>query len=576
MIPATGLVLALCLACEASRPRGVAGNGAPSASGTAPTATPGVEKLAAQARASDDAVGKPERWNGPFRLTTPAGHSPRPPRDAVTAIAVGAGWGCAELNANGQQQHVCWVASSVAEQDRGKRAIVAEPVPWLAVWPAITAERLCARVGTEVECWPALDFIRQRATAIPEARVWARADRATRRSAGIAAAPNFECEFGHGALECHGSDPFAVLARSPVQIDDPANDWQYPLALGLHHGCVRDDLDIKCWGRGDHGELGFVPSGRCQEGANEIACSRSLGLARVQGEALGGPPLLVAADTFTCAVTGHFVECWGKSRDDFFAAPGPARIPGLRLSINSLSAGPRGVCGDDYDNDGSRCVGAIPAPPRGVMSVAVSRGDDASACGADVEGIVCWGDAYSPRGRPGTPVRVRVERTDPAEAPVLDSPGRFGASCAINRPCARDWAKPPRCEGTPEAVPWATLARHAAAKRGEVLSVSGDLLVGSGGGTMMGCESWGSGTKGGDPRNAPVACCNQFYALIGLVSESFALRLEGQQCAGDESRLCCSAPATGQAVVATGGLDWDGERGDGGWILREPKLCSLE
>ena len=93
---------------------------------------------------------------------------------------------------------------------------------------------------------------------------------------------------------------------------------------------------------------------------------------------------------------------------------------------------------------------------------------------------------------------------------------------------------------------------------------------------MMGCETWGPGTKGGEPRNAPSACCNQVWAAIGLVSDNFALRLEGQQCAGDESRLCCSAPATGQAVVATGGLDWDGERGDGGWILREPKLCTLE
>jgi hypothetical protein len=48
------------------------------------------------------------------------------------------------------------------------------------------------------------------------------------------------------------------------------------------------------------------------------------------------------------------------------------------------------------------------------------------------------------------------------------------------------------------------------------------------------------------------------------------------ECEGDESRLCCSAPATGQAIVATGILEWEVGRGDSGWTLNDPKLCSLE
>jgi hypothetical protein len=101
----------------------------------------------------------------------------------------------------------------------------------------------------------------------------------------------------------------------------------------------------------------------------------------VQGERESHPPLLVAGDTYTCAVTDRFVECWGRSRDGFFSAPGPSRVAGLRLNgVASLSAGPRGLCGDVYGG-GARCVGAIAAPPRGVSRVVVSQGDDASACG---------------------------------------------------------------------------------------------------------------------------------------------------------------------------------------------------
>jgi hypothetical protein len=594
VMPVAGLVLALGGACEGTRPRHTpnAVNEA-SPSGAAPASTPSVvpatasstplerdpiplevlNAIEAKHRAvSVPTTGEPARWTDPFRLTTRAGPSLLPPYDPVVGVALGAGWGCAELNASGERYRACWLASSVTERDRGKRAVRAKRVPWLGVWPVATAERLCARVGRELECWPALEFLQQRPSGIPEPNTWRLEGQATQYSVGIAAAPNFECALDGDALACHGSDPFGVLAPSPVKLADVLG-WQYPLALGHHHGCVRQELDIACWGRGDHGELGFPASERCQDGASEVACSRQLGLARVQGERGSHPPLLVAGDTYSCAVTENFVECWGKSRDGFFPAPGPARIPGLRLNgVASLSAGPRGLCGDDYDG-GARCAGAIPAPPRGVTRVVVSQGDDASACGVDEAGIVCWGEAYSPRGRPRVPVRVRVDYVSDPEAPVVDIPGRWDAACDIKRPCTRDWAKPQRCEGPPGAVPWATLARHAGVQRGKVVSVMGNFVVGPGITTLVGCDRWGPRETGGEP---PRLCCNGSWAPLGLVSEGFALRLEDLECEGDESRLCCSAPATGQAIVATGTLEWQDGRGDSGWMLRDPKLCSLE
>jgi hypothetical protein len=592
-------LLAFGYACEATTPRpapGVVNRASPS--GIAPATSSLVPDVATSARPGGDGIpleeldedeftaakrrasialpiGEPARWSAPFRHTTRAGGSQRPPHEGVAGIALGAGWGCAELDATGERYRACWLPSSVAERDRGTRAVRAKPVPWLGVWPAATAERLCARVGPQVECWSALQLVKQRPAGILEPKTWRSEGKVTQFSLGIAAAPSFVCALHGGHLSCQGSDPFGVLARSPSKPVDVFG-WPHPLALGHHHGCVRQDLDIMCWGRGDQGELGFPATERCQDGASAVACSRQLGRARVQGERASHPPLLVAGDTYTCAVTANFVECWGKSRDGFFAAPGPARVPGLRLNgVNSLSAGPRGLCGDAYDG-GARCVGAIAAPPRGVTRVVVSQGDDASACGVDADGIVCWGEAYSPHGRPRAPVRIRVDRASDPGAPVVDTKGRWDAECQSQRPCTRDWAKPRRCESPPAAVPWATLAPHALAQRGQLVSVTGNFVVGPGGMTMAGCSRWRPGQTGSDPPNAPRLCCNGGWAPLGLVSEGFALGLEGMECKGDESRLCCSAPATGQAIVATGMLEWEEERVPPGWVLREPKLCSLE
>lgn len=585
------VVLVLGCACEATRSRpspaasssGTAlassSNGVPETTGAdAPGGPIPLEDLnailGAKTRAATAVnIGAPARWKTPFQLTTRAGRSPFPPFEAISRIVLGGGWGCAELDAGGDRYRACWLSPSAAERERGRREVRAQPVPWLGVWPVATAERLCARVGPQIQCWPALELLKQRPADIPEPKAWRREGQVTQYSLGVAAAPSFECALSDGALACQGSDPFGVLARKPLK-DVDLSGWPLALALGHHHGCVRQELDVSCWGRGDHGELGFAPSEQCQDGASTVACSRQLGRVPLQGERESHPPLLVAGDTYTCAVTENFVECWGASRDGFFSAPGPARVTGLRLDgINGLSAGPRGLCGSDY-RGGTRCVGGIGTPPPRVTRVAVSQGDDASACGVDEDGIVCWGEAYSPHGRPRSPARIRIEHVPDLSAPVLDNRGRFDRDCRIKRPCTREWTQPPRCEEGQAAEPWATLAPHAAAERGKLVSVTGYFVVGPGMMTLAGCGRWGKDEK--PPPNPPTVCCNGSWAPLGLVSEDFALRLEGMECEGDESRLCCSAPATGQAIVATGRLEWIDGRGDSGWTLLDPKLCSLD
>jgi hypothetical protein len=161
----------------------------------------------------------------------------------------------------------------------------------------------------------------------------------------------------------------------------------------------------------------------------------------------------------------------------------------------------------------------------------------------------------TPAVRPSAPVRVD-QVLDPA-APVVDSPGRWDAECLIERPCTRDWAKPPRCEGPFGAAPWASLAPRAAAQRGQLVSVTGNFVVGPRAMRLAGCSPGAPWAPVVDPPNAPKLCCNGSWAPLGLVSDGFAVQLEHMECRGDESRLCCTAPATGQPIIAIGTLDWD-------------------
>lgn len=63
----------------------------------------------------------------------------------------------------------------------------------------------------------------------------------------------------------------------------------------------------------------------------------------------------------------------------------------------------------------------------------------------------------------------------------------------------------------------------------------------------------------------PNHCCNNFGATVTIG----ALVLEQAGCVGDDSAVCCSVPAFGENVIATGVV----KRIDSEWTLVSPVLC---
>jgi hypothetical protein len=399
-----------------------------------------------------------------------AGKLPPDVTTSRSIVAVGDGWGCAKVflaeqpdDFRRQASWQCW-RSQTSKDGR----VHAQPVPWLSsegpAWvptvhvkrPAlpIGPDRLCFLDGMRHRCWAWPDFTCKRPTDFPETQ--ALASRVGREVAQLLVGGTFTCTLqpagSQRMLLCSGDDSYGQLAKR-WQPTPPIRE-QWATALGTWHGCVGGEA-IYCWGRGDGGQLGFEPDETCQVGKRRIPCSRVM-----RKTPFRGTGDLFAGDMFTCTGGSKFA-CWGASRDGWFGqtacspelrqswpvgagfvpAPHatcsatPATVPGFEATYGNVSVGPRGACavvggrvdcvggwpgaGDRLDllmacGDGNRrfipgkvhCVGAIPTPSVEVSRVAVSRGVQASACGVAEDQIVCWGEGYSPPGRPTQAVPI--------------------------------------------------------------------------------------------------------------------------------------------------------------------------
>lgn len=271
-----------------------------------------------------------------------------------------------------------------------------------------------------------------------------------------------------GAASCIGSNRFGELGASaggdPARHFDPVGVFTdgeaLDIAVGRHHACaIGRDRRVRCWGLGEHGQLGRAGHERCDvpegmhaalgvsETTRDVACSSTP--APVEG--LEGPvDHVVAGDFHTCAIQAGEVTCWGRDdrgqlgdgeAGDARAAPSPVVATGVPLGgvralalgggtgIALQSAGTSARWGDASEGalafapseaelcGAARCAPTPRVEPWALTSVALGRG---FGCGLDAEGrALCWGLALE--GRLGS-------STQPAATCTTES---GGSPCAL-------------------------------------------------------------------------------------------------------------------------------------------------
>lgn len=168
----------------------------------------------------------------------------------------------------------------------------------------------------------------------------------------------------------------------------------------------------------------------------------------------------------------------------------------------------------------------------------------------------------APRAQPHVVERLVAKAVGGEARLGDDEPKRWEKRCSIQRACSPLAALGP-CD------PALTVRDSPANSNdgdGKTIALRGTLSLGPIVTTAMACEP-----KLRDPRRR---CCNQLGTRAILQCGDASVGLDKLGCAGDESRLCCDAPAFGQTVVAFGKLRrFPAEPGGIEWQLDEPKLC---
>ena len=243
-------------------------------------------------------------------------------------------------------------------------------------------------------------------------------------------------------------------------------------------------------------------------------------------------------DLFTCIKeAGLEVTCFGASHEGFFGSPEacPAHLKDAWPTLHGPVAAPHAACS---------------SVPVKITAASFERhwSSSPSACAVRDGGVECRGEGYSPAEALEAPVRVSLDL--PPSPPFVETAmvaptavTGFSARCLARHGCKRSVVRAPPCTSDVPARDWAALAGEAPSLVGRRVTARGALFVGPLSKTMMDCE-------------APdgIACCNRMSAPVVMVGPR-TLLLDRMGCAGDDSALCCNAPAYGQTVVATGLLE---------------------
>jgi alpha-tubulin suppressor-like RCC1 family protein len=209
--------------------------------------------------------------------------------------------------------------------------------------------------------------------------------------------------YGH----CGNADGLAVA--NPTQI---GTDTWTAIGTGSLHACGTTSAGMQCWGSGYYGQLGDGLYGTRYTPAPIIA---------TPGLEQGRPS---AGDTFTCAIQGTALFCWGSNltgelggASAQYYSPTPLQVPG---EWREVATGAQHACAIAKDGTlwcwGSNTLGQlgignvmVQAEARTQVSADTTwthiAAADAHTCGLRADGaLFCWGqNAYGQLGIGGGP-----------------------------------------------------------------------------------------------------------------------------------------------------------------------------
>jgi alpha-tubulin suppressor-like RCC1 family protein len=285
--------------------------------------------------------------------------------DAVTATQVSASWdhSCG-VEAEGGAW--CWGGAWAGQLGDGSwgfgndsRVPVAVYVPGAQVlMTAVGWAHSCGLLaGGAVRCW-GNNEAGQLGTGLVEGSRFPAPVALSGESYGVLAGWMFSCAItGPASLECWGDDAYGqlgkpdagALERAPVPVTNVADVTSLrAVAVGKEHACVAYDAGtvlgaVRCWGRGDSGQLGHGATPSVQRTGVEVEVAAGVPLLDVVALAAGG--------AHTCAVTSAgALSCWGANGSGQLGAGAGDRTQRTRATpVASLASGVGGVAaGTDH------------------------------------------------------------------------------------------------------------------------------------------------------------------------------------------------------------------------------------
>ena len=483
-------------------------------------------------------------------------------------VQLGDGWGCGKHE---DDSYECW---SVARDGTSESAIAAQSVPWLdGKQFSVGPDRLCVEESEgeatasdrvyQLRCWRAPEFLAgSRGTALPPE---------SNESWVVPYDPFTKAKFVHDT--------------TPVK-----------------HGAVVGCANGFCWGS----TSALLPKPMCEADGLRLPCALvdevTLRKFADNDTALSSGEEFVVGDLFACrgfAEAGLY--CVGASRDGLFGSPsacppglsgawpgssGPIAAPHVACAPSPVlvgraarysgvfgTASPNGFCLSIHRNDDwfPLCFGGIPAPLPGLTHIIVGLSEQPSACGLDEAGkLYCWGDGYSRDAAGKVPIRIH---RSPAHATVArDDKDPLVQNCLIRRNCGRTVRALPACPPESDGLTPSALIALADGFEGKRVSVRGALKL-----TPVIPPYYGLTCTPEEVRRGE--CCSGLGEASVLVTNGEEnVILDGSWCHGDSSRLCCSFPVLGQAVIVSGVFSWRESRWltPEGWVLKDAELCEVQ